>query len=168
MVYVVTHGDIAAVVSRTPVFIFDPTRENALAHEHVIETVMKTPHHHSHELRHCLPYRRRHSRSAAQHLSLGQRRAEADGRQSGVRAEGHLGPRPHHRGAAARARGDPPLPPGDHAQAPAIDLFRPHAAGPHDRQGSGRALGGIRSRDLRDRCAPSAWPRATTSRLATR
>src|SRR5579862_1353987 len=42
MVYIVTHGDIAAVVSRTPVFIFDPTRENALAHEHVIETVMKT------------------------------------------------------------------------------------------------------------------------------
>jgi hypothetical protein len=42
MVYVVTHGDIAAVVSRTPVFIFDPTRENALSHEHVIETVMKT------------------------------------------------------------------------------------------------------------------------------
>ncbi|MGC2109200.1 MAG: GvpL/GvpF family gas vesicle protein [Candidatus Korobacteraceae bacterium] len=42
MVYAVTHGDIAAVVSRTAVFIFDPTRENALAHEHVIETVMKT------------------------------------------------------------------------------------------------------------------------------
>src|SRR5579863_1798321 len=42
MVYGVPHGDIAAVVSRTPVFIFDPTRENALAHEHVIETVMKT------------------------------------------------------------------------------------------------------------------------------
>ena len=42
MVYAVTHGDIAAVVSRTAVFIFDPTRENALAHEHVVETVMKT------------------------------------------------------------------------------------------------------------------------------
>ena len=42
MVYAVTHGDISAVVSRTSVFIFDPTRENALAHEHVIETVMKT------------------------------------------------------------------------------------------------------------------------------
>lgn len=41
MVYTVHHADIAAVVSRTPVFIFDPTRENALAHEHVIETVMK-------------------------------------------------------------------------------------------------------------------------------
>jgi hypothetical protein len=41
-VYTVTHGDISAVVSRTGVFIFDPTRENALAHEHVIETVMKT------------------------------------------------------------------------------------------------------------------------------
>src|SRR5271165_948124 len=42
LVYLVTHGDIAAVVSRTSVFIFDPTRENALSHEHVIETAMKT------------------------------------------------------------------------------------------------------------------------------
>ncbi len=42
LVYAVTHGDISAVVSRTGVFIFDPTRENALAHEHVIETVMRT------------------------------------------------------------------------------------------------------------------------------
>jgi hypothetical protein len=41
-VYSVHHGDIAAVVSKTNVFIFDPTRENALAHEHVIELVMKT------------------------------------------------------------------------------------------------------------------------------
>src|SRR3954462_11988521 len=41
MVYTVNHGDIASVVSKTSVFIFDPTRENALAHEHVIETVMK-------------------------------------------------------------------------------------------------------------------------------
>ena len=57
MVYAVTHGDIAAVVSKTPVFIFDPTRENALAHEHVIETVMKTVHHHPHELRYGLPHR---------------------------------------------------------------------------------------------------------------
>ena len=42
VVYTVIHGDIAAVISKTPVFIFDPTRENALAHEHVIETVMKS------------------------------------------------------------------------------------------------------------------------------
>lgn len=42
VVYTVHHGDVAAVVSKTTVFIFDPTRENALAHEHVIETVMKT------------------------------------------------------------------------------------------------------------------------------
>src|SRR5215472_17020277 len=42
MVYVVTYVDMAAIVSRTAVFILDPTRENALAHEHVIETVMKT------------------------------------------------------------------------------------------------------------------------------
>src|SRR5436309_98183 len=37
----VNHLDIADVVSKTPVAICDPTRENALAHEHVIETVMK-------------------------------------------------------------------------------------------------------------------------------
>jgi hypothetical protein len=40
-VYTVHYNEIAAVVSKTSVFIFDPTRENALAHEHVIETVMK-------------------------------------------------------------------------------------------------------------------------------
>src|SRR5579864_1494210 len=37
----VNYLDIAAVTSKTSVFIFDPTRENALAHEHVIEIVMK-------------------------------------------------------------------------------------------------------------------------------
>ena len=42
LVYTVNYQDIAAVVSKTSVYIFDPTRENALAHEHVIETVMKT------------------------------------------------------------------------------------------------------------------------------
>jgi hypothetical protein len=42
LVYMVRYQDIAAVVSNTKVFIFDPTRENALAHEHVIETVMKS------------------------------------------------------------------------------------------------------------------------------
>src|SRR5438105_3118332 len=41
-VYTVHYNDIAAVVSKTSVFIFDPTRENALAHEHVIETVMRS------------------------------------------------------------------------------------------------------------------------------
>jgi hypothetical protein len=40
-VFTVNYQDIAAVVSNTSVYIFDPTRENALAHEHVIETVMK-------------------------------------------------------------------------------------------------------------------------------
>jgi Gas vesicle synthesis protein GvpL/GvpF len=41
LVYTVNYQDIAAVVSNTSVYIFDPTRENALAHEHVIESVMK-------------------------------------------------------------------------------------------------------------------------------
>ena len=41
LVYTVNYQDIAAVVSNTSVYIFDPTRENALAHEHVIETVMR-------------------------------------------------------------------------------------------------------------------------------
>src|SRR5262249_41265757 len=40
-VYTVDYADIAAVVSLTPVFIFDPTREHALAHEHVLEAVMR-------------------------------------------------------------------------------------------------------------------------------
>ncbi|HLJ86776.1 MAG TPA: GvpL/GvpF family gas vesicle protein [Candidatus Angelobacter sp.] len=40
-VYTVHHGDIAAVVSHSSAFIFDPTRDNALAHEHVIESTMK-------------------------------------------------------------------------------------------------------------------------------
>src|SRR5215475_5324565 len=39
-VYTVNYRDLAAVVSNTSVYIFDPTRENALDHEHVIETVM--------------------------------------------------------------------------------------------------------------------------------
>ncbi|MBO0910468.1 MAG: GvpL/GvpF family gas vesicle protein [Acidobacteria bacterium] len=40
-VYTVNYRDLAAVVSNTPVYSFDPTRENALAHEHVIEKVME-------------------------------------------------------------------------------------------------------------------------------
>jgi hypothetical protein len=40
-VYTIEYADVAAVVSLTPIFIFDPTREHALAHEHVIETVMR-------------------------------------------------------------------------------------------------------------------------------
>jgi gas vesicle protein GvpL/GvpF len=40
-VYTVRHDDLAAVVSHTPIFIFDPTRDNVLAHEHVVEAVMK-------------------------------------------------------------------------------------------------------------------------------
>src|SRR5581483_2587331 len=40
-VYTVNHGRLAAAVSDTPVVVYDPTRENALTHEHVIETVMR-------------------------------------------------------------------------------------------------------------------------------
>jgi Gas vesicle synthesis protein GvpL/GvpF len=40
-VYTVHHQDIAAVVSDTPIRIYDPTRENVLAHELVNETVMR-------------------------------------------------------------------------------------------------------------------------------
>src|SRR5919202_3355742 len=40
-VYTVHHRDLAAVVSDTPIVIYDPTRENVLAHEFVNETVMK-------------------------------------------------------------------------------------------------------------------------------
>lgn len=40
-VYTVQHEDLAAVVSDTPIVIYDPTRENVLAHEFVNETVMR-------------------------------------------------------------------------------------------------------------------------------
>jgi Mg2+ and Co2+ transporter CorA len=40
-VYTIHHGGLAAVVSDTPVMVYDPTRENALTYEHVNETVMK-------------------------------------------------------------------------------------------------------------------------------
>ena len=40
-VYTVRHRDLGAVVSDTPIVIYDPTRENVLAHEFVNETVMR-------------------------------------------------------------------------------------------------------------------------------
>jgi len=40
-VYTVNFNDLAAVVSDTPIVIYDPTREHVLAHEFVNETVMR-------------------------------------------------------------------------------------------------------------------------------
>jgi hypothetical protein len=40
-VFTVAFNDLAAVVSDTPIVIYDPTRDNVLAHEFVNETVMK-------------------------------------------------------------------------------------------------------------------------------
>jgi hypothetical protein len=40
-VYTVGFNNLAAVVSDTPIVIYDPTRENVLAHEFVNETVMR-------------------------------------------------------------------------------------------------------------------------------
>jgi hypothetical protein len=40
-VFTVAYQDLAAVVSDTPIVIYDPTRENVLAHEFVNETVMR-------------------------------------------------------------------------------------------------------------------------------
>lgn len=40
-VYTLCHGGLAAVVSDTPLQIYDPTRENVLAHEMVNKTVME-------------------------------------------------------------------------------------------------------------------------------
>src|SRR5437763_15870613 len=40
-VYTVQYKEFGAVVSNCPLIVFDPTRENALAHEHVNELVMK-------------------------------------------------------------------------------------------------------------------------------
>jgi hypothetical protein len=40
-VYTVHHDGLAAVVSNTPLVVYDPTRENVFAHEQVNETVMR-------------------------------------------------------------------------------------------------------------------------------
>lgn len=40
-VYTIHHGQLAAVVSDTPIAIYDPTRENVLGHERVTEAVME-------------------------------------------------------------------------------------------------------------------------------
>src|SRR5207253_1364981 len=40
-VYTVHHRGLAAVVSNTPLMVYDPTRENVFAHEQVNETVMR-------------------------------------------------------------------------------------------------------------------------------
>src|SRR5690606_41632992 len=42
-VYTVHHRDLAAIVSDTPIRIYDPPRENVLAHERGNETVMREP-----------------------------------------------------------------------------------------------------------------------------
>src|SRR5947209_5989332 len=39
-VYTIHHGNLAAVLSDTPLVVYDPTRENALRHEQVNEMVM--------------------------------------------------------------------------------------------------------------------------------
>jgi len=39
-VYTIHHRELAAVVSQTTLMVYDPTRENALTHEHVNEVVM--------------------------------------------------------------------------------------------------------------------------------
>ncbi len=41
-VFTVSYKDLAAVVSETPIVIYDPTRENILAHEFVNENVMRS------------------------------------------------------------------------------------------------------------------------------
>jgi len=40
-VYTVHYKDLAAVVSRTPLVVYDPTREHALAHAHVNEVIIE-------------------------------------------------------------------------------------------------------------------------------
>jgi hypothetical protein len=40
-VYTINHNGLAAVVSNTPLVVYDPTRENVFAHEQVNETVMR-------------------------------------------------------------------------------------------------------------------------------
>src|SRR5207248_9966384 len=40
-VYTVHYKDLAAVVSRTPLVVYDPTRENVVAHAHVNQVIIE-------------------------------------------------------------------------------------------------------------------------------
>jgi hypothetical protein len=57
-VYTVHFPDLAAIVSDTPLVIYDPTREHVLAHEFVNETVMREFTGHPDVVRDGLPVRR--------------------------------------------------------------------------------------------------------------
>ncbi len=158
----------AAMVSRTPVFIFDPTRENALAHEHVIETVMKT---HTiipmsfgtvfrtdddirEVLRSIYPSVKDVLKQMAGKVEFG---LKVTWDRDHVVEELQREHEEIHRFHQEITR--------KHLQS---TYFARMQLGRMIDKALDGALGGVCARDLRRRCGPSAWPRATTSRLATR
>ena len=92
-VHTVNYKDIAAVVSDTPLEVYDPTRENVLAHERVNEAVMRELHGDPHVLQHGVQDPRGHRRAAAHGLRRLPRRAHQDAGQAGVRPQGAVGAR---------------------------------------------------------------------------
>ena len=107
-VYTVQYNEFAAVVSNCPLIVFDPTRENALAHEHVNELVMKdftvlpmsfgTVFRTENDIKEFLK---------GTYDALSDVLAE-DGRQDRVRSQGELGQGPGHPRDRDGERRDPP------------------------------------------------------------
>jgi hypothetical protein len=144
-VFTVAFQDLAAVVSDTPIVIYDPTRDNVLAHEFVNETVMKeftvipmsfgTVFRSEDDVTELL-------RSTYQGV-LG--RVGQDAGQDRVRAQGAVGPREGDQQSGARERRDPAVEGRDQPAHDDVDVFRPDAAGTArglGAGGDGRALRG--------------------------
>ncbi len=167
-VHTVNYKDIAAVVSDTPLEVYDPTRENVLAHERVNETVMRE--HTVIPMSFGTVFKTREDivellRSRLRRLP---RRAGQDAGQARVRPQGALGPRDDHPRDREGRRGHPPAEAGDLAPE-GLDLLRPHAVRPAGRLAApGRARSSSSSEIFDAPARRLASPRAPTSRSATR
>ena len=166
-VHTISHNGIAAVVSDTPIEVFDATRENVLAHERVNEAVMrqhtvipmsfgtvfKTREDIVELLRGALRRVQRRAHKMEDKLEFGLKVLwDRDAIVREIETRG--------RGRPAAQEGDL-LPEG-------LDLLRAHAVRPPARRRAPVALGALRGATSSSSSATSRWPPGPTSPSATR
>ena len=135
-VYTVHHSDLAAVVSDTPIVIYDPTRENVLAHEFVNETVMReftvipmsfgTVFRSEEDVSELLRSTYRRSPTCSTRCGT---RSSSGSRFSGIATRSSPT-------SSSDERRDPPAQGRDHAQCRVVHVLRAHAARPAGRGGA--------------------------------
>ena len=166
-VHTVNYKELAAVVSDTPIEVFDATRENVLAHERVNETVMRN--HTVIPMSFGTVFKTRDDivellRAAYDAFKDVLNKME-DKLEFGLKVLWDRDvddPRDRERGRGrAAAQGRDLLPEG-------LDLLRAHAVRPAGGRRPGGALRALRARHLRAAAARCRWPPAPTSRSATR